>query len=287
MSLYRVEEASEAWLSYLDHIDDLVQSGLFQLLQTALSFLTKSMNSTGPPLLSMTLVLQPQGSRFVPSDLFPAGGILSLEKCLQSIVSELYNTSDLIPRISGHRDTNYQPSLKQSPTLSALEQKVRSNTQEVSEKAEHLRAELDQKYGHLWTNSRQDMIREFLMYGRQLGPDEQDVYEAPPTLKEFRREIQKLQGIQSSLTAINNITVLQGWLQVDLQPFIDSVMSLTAEWSHMFTECLLQKAEDRLQKVALEREDQPESSFPLTDTLLFVEMCGVELPPSLSAHIYY
>ncbi|KAK7926312.1 hypothetical protein WMY93_008622 [Mugilogobius chulae] len=222
----------------------------------------------------------------MPSDLSAAGEILSVEQSLQAIVAELYKASDLVPRISARRDTNYQPSLKQSSVLNALEQTVMSNAKKASEKAEQLRAELNQKYGRLWTRNRADAIREFMTYGRQLGPDEHDVDEAPPTLKEFKREVQNLQGIRSKLNAIDDITVLQGWLQVDLRPFRDSVMSLADEWSHMFTDRLLQKPEDSLQKVPLETEDQPESSFPLTETLLLLESSGVELPPSMAAHIH-
>lgn len=43
-SLYGAEESSEAWAKYLDHIDDQVQEGLFQLLLRSLHFLSDHMN---------------------------------------------------------------------------------------------------------------------------------------------------------------------------------------------------------------------------------------------------
>lgn len=73
--------------------------------------------------------------------------------------------------------------------LVALEQEVRLKSQEVSEEAERLRVELDRRYAHLWTGDRQEMMREFLTYGRQLGPNELEVHEAPPTLRDFKREV--------------------------------------------------------------------------------------------------
>lgn len=42
--LYGAEESSEAWAKYLDHIDDRVQEGLFQLLLRSLHFLSDHMN---------------------------------------------------------------------------------------------------------------------------------------------------------------------------------------------------------------------------------------------------
>lgn len=43
-SLYGAEDSSESWIRYLDHIDDKVQDGLFQLLLRSLHFLCDNMN---------------------------------------------------------------------------------------------------------------------------------------------------------------------------------------------------------------------------------------------------
>eukprot|EP00064_Thunnus_orientalis_P023471 superscaffoldBa00008901_g23715 len=43
-SLYRAQDSSHAWSRYLDHIDDKVQDGLFQLLLRSLHFLSDNMN---------------------------------------------------------------------------------------------------------------------------------------------------------------------------------------------------------------------------------------------------
>lgn len=43
-SLYGAEDSSESWSRYLDHIDDEVQDGLFQLLLTSLHYLSDNMN---------------------------------------------------------------------------------------------------------------------------------------------------------------------------------------------------------------------------------------------------
>lgn len=285
MRLYSAQETSKAWLSYLDYIDDMVRSGLVQLLTSALTFLTRSMKSPGPPLLSVTLVLEAQGSRFIPSEPSKAG-TLSVEQCLSSILSQLYSITDVITRVSTHRTGNYSSILKKHPSLLPLQQEVETQEQEVAEKAECLRAELDRKYSHLWTSNKEEVMREFQTYGRQLGPNEVEVIEAPPTLKEYKRELQSVQSLQSVLSAIDDVTVLQGWLQVDLRPFRASVMSLSDQWSQMFTWQLLQTAKESLRQVAPFKEDEPETTFPLTQTVLLLEASGVELPPELSKHIH-
>lgn len=50
---------------------------------------------------------------------------------------------------------------------------------------------------------------EFLKYGRLLGPDEVDVDEASPTLKEFKRELHSVQNLRSVLSGVDDVTVLQ------------------------------------------------------------------------------
>lgn len=79
-------------------------------------------------------------------------------------------------------------SLQQSPDLSALEQDIMHHLLQVREEAEHLRAGLD-RYSYLWQSDRMQVIQDFLTYSRQLGPEELEAEETPPTLKDFKREV--------------------------------------------------------------------------------------------------
>lgn len=79
-------------------------------------------------------------------------------------------------------------SLQQSPDLSALEQEVMRRLLQVREEAERLRTGLG-KYSYLWQSDRRGVMQEFLTYSRQLGPEELEAEETPPTLKDFRREV--------------------------------------------------------------------------------------------------
>lgn len=60
--------------------------------------------------------------------------------------------------------------------------------QQVREEAERLRARLD-RFSHLWQSDRSGVMQEFLTYSRQLGPEELEAEETPPTLKDFQREV--------------------------------------------------------------------------------------------------
>nr|XP_046265463.1 dynein axonemal heavy chain 17-like isoform X2 [Scatophagus argus] len=284
-SLYGAEDSSESWIRYLDHIDDEVEDGLFQLLLRSLHYLSDSMNPKhcSTPLLVVRLQLQETGSVFEPSV------DSSLSNLLKTIITDIYTAASLLPRISESRHGNYQESLLQSPDLCTLEEDVMHHLQQVQEEAERLRAGLD-RYLYLWQTDRRVLMQEFLTYSRQLGPDELEPNETPPTLKDFEREIDSLQKLSEEVTHLDDVLVLHSWLQVDLQPFRDSLLSIIHDWKHMYTEYLLDSVNDSLQQVTQRGDDDEEffptsSSLPLSETIILLEAAGVQLPEHVSAQL--
>ncbi|XP_033935531.1 dynein beta chain, ciliary-like, partial [Pseudochaenichthys georgianus] len=275
-SLYAAGHAPPAWSSYLEHIDHRVQDALLNMMHTALTFLCDSMSPTSCSVfLTVSLQLQETGSVFEPS---VGGGLSDL---LQSFINGVYSAASLPPRISaGHRG-NYQ----QEPRLSALEQEVMRRLQKVKEEAELLQVKMD-RYSHLWQSDRQAVMQEFLTYSRQLGPEELEAPEAPPTLKDFQRELQALSSLQVELSHLDEQRLL-GWLKVELHPFRDSLLSIIQEWSDMYTQHLLSSVSTSLQQVTQHTDEDSSSSsgFPVTETLLLLEATGVQLPEHLSAQL--
>ncbi|XP_073347414.1 dynein axonemal heavy chain 17-like [Pagrus major] len=283
-SLYGAEDSSESWIRYLDHIDDQVQHGLFQLLLRSLHSLSDNMNpqTCRAPLVGVRLELQETGSVLEPS---VGGGLL------KTIITDIYTAASLPARISVSRHDNLQESLQQSPDLTALEQEVMRHLVLVKEEAEHLRAGLD-RYSYLWQSNRKEMMQDFLAYSRQLRPDELEAEEAPPSLKDFQREIESLHRLSREVTHLDDVIILHGWLQVDLRPFRDSLLSIIHDWRHMYTEYLLDSVSDSLQQVRRradddddDDDDEDSSSLPLTETILLLEAAGVQLPEHLSAQL--
>ncbi|XP_041805081.1 dynein heavy chain 17, axonemal-like isoform X2 [Chelmon rostratus] len=282
-SLYGAEDSSESWIRYLNHIDDKVQDGLFQLLLRSLHFLSDNMNpqSCSPALFAVRLQLQETGSVFEPS---LDGGLSDL---LKTIIADIYKAASLPARISVSRPGNYQMSLQQSPDLSALEQDIMHHLLQVREEAEHLRAGLD-RYSYLWQSDRMQVIQDFLTYSRQLGPEELEAEETPPTLKDFKREIESLHRLSREVTHLDDVIVLHSWLQVDLRPFRESLLSVIHDWRRMYTEHLLDRWSDSLQQVMCadgDEESSSSSSIPPTETMVLLEAAGVQLPEHLSAQL--
>ncbi|TKS79232.1 Dynein heavy chain 17, axonemal [Collichthys lucidus] len=227
--LYRAEDSSDTWIRYLDHIDDLVQDGLLQLLLRSLHFFSDNTNSQ----VHLSDIRNTQPS--------VGGGLFDLVK---SIITDIYTAANQLARISVSRHGNYQETLQQCQDLRALEQEVMRHMQQVRDDAESLREGLD-RYAHLWESDRQGVMHEFLKYGRQVRPEEPDAEETPPTLKDVQREIESLHRLSEQVTHLDDVIVLHGWLQVDLRPFRDSLLSIIYDWRHMYTEYLLDSVSDR------------------------------------------
>ncbi|XP_008400895.1 dynein heavy chain 17, axonemal-like isoform X2 [Poecilia reticulata] len=278
--LYSVDEASEAWTGYLDYIDGRVQDGLLQLLHRALRFLTNSMNTQSGGAALLAVSLQLQDSRGLVFDPPIDDGPTAF---LKTIIRDVYGAGALVPRISVRRHGDYQESLQQNPELCALEQEVMMRLLQVKEEAEKLRAGLD-RYAHLWLSDKQAVFQEFLTYGKPLAVGEVEAEKTPPSLKDFQREIQVLLTVSSEVTHLDEAVVLQGWLQVDLRPFITCLLSIILDWKDMYTDFLLESATDSLQQ-ATRPQDQGSASFDLTDTILLLEVAGVELPEHLAAKL--
>ncbi|XP_041659589.1 dynein heavy chain 17, axonemal-like [Cheilinus undulatus] len=283
-SLYGTEDSAESWIRYLDHIDDKVQDGLFQLLITTLHFLSDNMDaqSGGGVLMAVSLRLKETGSVFEPSV------DVGLSDFLKSIINDVYAVAGLPPRISVSRHGNYQVSLRQHPALQELEQEVMCHLQQVKEEAEHLRAGLD-RYSFLWESDRRAVMEDFLAYGRQLRADELEAEVTPPTLRDFRREINSLHLLSRDASHLDDVITLHGWLQVDLRPFKESLLSVILVWEHLYTDYLLDWCTDSLQQVKLhgdeDEDSSPSSHLSLTETIVLLESVGVTVPEHLSAQL--
>ncbi|XP_033991967.1 dynein beta chain, ciliary-like [Trematomus bernacchii] len=250
------------------------------MMHTALTFLCDSMSPKSCSVfLTVSLQLQETGSVFEPS---VGGGLSDL---LQSFINDVYSAASLPPRISDGHHGNYQVCLQQEPRLSALEQEVMRLLQKVKEEAELLQVKMD-RYSYLWQSDRRAVMQEFLTYSRQLGPEELEAPEAPPTLKDFQRELQALSSLQVELSHLDEQRLL-GWLKVELRPFRDSLLSIIQEWSDMYTQHLLSSVSTSLQQVTQHADEDSSSSsgFPVTETLLLLEATGVQLPEHLSAQL--
>ncbi|XP_061835200.1 dynein axonemal heavy chain 17-like isoform X3 [Nerophis lumbriciformis] len=277
LRLYAADDTSASWYTYLDHVDQLVQDGLLQLLLRSLHFLSDNMKpqSSGGALLQVSLQLDSTGSLFEPSL------EEDLADLLKSFIDDVYSAASLPPRISVSHHGGHQEALRENADLMALEQEVMQHLPEVREEAALLKARLD-NFSHLWNSNKRAVMQEFLTYGRKLKPEEEEVAETPPTLADFQREIQSLQKQMSSVSHLSKNELLHGWLQVELKPFKDALHLFIHNWISMYTQHLLKLVRHSMSRRSVDEEQDEDkkssSNFPLTETIMLLETVGVEVP---------
>ncbi|KAM9790923.1 dynein axonemal heavy chain 17-like [Syngnathus typhle] len=272
------DESSPEWLAYLDHADQVVQDGVLQMMLHSLNFLSQNTlpASSGGALLQVSLQLQPTGSVFDPSL------TSDLTEVLKSFISDVLAAGALPPRLAGAHRGNYQEALRDNAELAELEKEVMQHLQEVNQEAELLRANLD-RFSPLWLSPKRNVMQEFLTYGRRLNQGEEEVDKVPPTLADFQREINNLQKQLSELNELEDYHLVHGWLQVDLQPFKDSLRLFINNWISLYTQHLLKLVRHSMSR-RNDDDDEEEGDksagcpFPLTDTIMLLETVNVEVP---------
>jgi dynein heavy chain len=120
---------------------------------------------------------------------------------VEDLLSTIYKQGSLIPRLASHTNqANYQDALERMQDLSDIRTEFTDRVNAVITKANEYRAMFN-KYAYLWVDDRQEFMRQFLLYGHVLTQEEidangeQGVPQTPPTLQQFKEQVDTYEGI--------------------------------------------------------------------------------------------
>uniref|UniRef100_F7BXB8 Dynein axonemal heavy chain 17 n=1 Tax=Equus caballus TaxID=9796 RepID=F7BXB8_HORSE len=97
-----------------------------------------------------------------------------------------------------------------------------------------------ERYSYLWTDDPQEFMKNFLIYGRAVTPEDLDgraemsLPKTPPTLAQFQQQIDSYEKLYEEVSRSENTKVFSGWLQGDCRPFKQALLSTVKRWSFMF-----------------------------------------------------
>lgn len=111
-------------------------------------------------------------------------------------------------------------------------------------------------YEHIWLTDRHTYLRQFLMYGRGLtaeeiatvGTEAPTIKETSPTLDMFRGEIDRYNSIEDEVKKIPRICDTEGWLRINLNGFVISLLHEVRTWSTLFKNYLRNHVTQSLQE---------------------------------------
>nr|CAB3238531.1 dynein beta chain, ciliary-like [Phallusia mammillata] len=251
----RADVTSEAWQHYLEYVDDAVIDGIYNAIHCSLNYIVANTDNSQrpPPLLECHLLLSSPDVVFDPPlDYEMRDGFYDL---IESIVTQIYQIGSLVERVAPHGDrAHYVPDMEAMMQLASMRSEVMDRTQSVIESAIEYRATLD-KYAYLWVDDRKEFMRQFLLYNHVLTAEEIEAHaesgvpESPPTLEQFRSQIDTYEVLYNEVSALPENKIFSSWFRVDLRPFKQSLLNVIKRWSLMFKEYLMTHVIESLQEL--------------------------------------
>lgn len=91
--------------------------------------------------------------------------------------------------------------------------------------ATHFASSFDE-FAHLWCDDRQEFMRQFLTYGHILTQEEVEanpdgVPESPPTLKQFKEEIDSYEDLYLQVSKFSDIERFDDWFKASSSDISD------------------------------------------------------------------
>nr|XP_029540762.1 LOW QUALITY PROTEIN: dynein heavy chain 9, axonemal [Oncorhynchus nerka] len=245
LELFRADPGSEEWKAYVEYIDDMVIDGFFNGIECSLKFFLDNTDQRGgvAPLFEAQLDLRVPDMVFNPSlEYGVADGFYDL---VESLVNDIYRTSSLVARMAAHSSVpHYQAVMEDMADLADMRQLLMERVQGVMATCCEFRNSLE-RYAYLYVDDRKEFMRQFLLYGHVLTSQEIEAHaedgvpENPPTLEQFREQVDGYERIHEEVQGLEPVCVFQGWMRVDGRAFKSALLNIVRKWSLMFKQHLI------------------------------------------------
>ncbi|KAM9424094.1 dynein axonemal heavy chain 9 isoform 2-T2 [Pholidichthys leucotaenia] len=243
--LFKAEPSSEEWEAYVEYIDDMIIDGFFNSIECSLKFFLDNTDqkTVVTPLFEAQLDLKVPDLVFAPSMEFGAGDCLF--ELVESLVNDVFRISSLVSRLTPHSPfPHYQADMEGMADLAdmrnLLMERVRGAMAACCEYLNSL-----EHFSYLYVDDRKEVMHQFLLYGHILTNEEMELYaengvpESPPSLDNFREQVDSYEKIYEQVQALESVHVFHGWMRVDGRSLKSALINIVKKWSFMFKEYLI------------------------------------------------
>uniref|UniRef100_A0AAQ5YU21 Dynein axonemal heavy chain 17 n=1 Tax=Amphiprion ocellaris TaxID=80972 RepID=A0AAQ5YU21_AMPOC len=245
-ALFRAEPSSDEWKAYVEYIDDMIIDGFFSSIECSLKFFLDNtgehQNATVAPLFEAQLDLKVPDMVFTPSLEFGAGD--SFFELVESLINDVFRVPSLVPRLGQHSlFPHYQVQLDMA-NLADMRHLLMERVQSAMATCCEFRNSLE-RYSYLYVDDRKEFMRQFLLYGHILTRQEMEIYadngvpESPPTLDDFREQVDNYEKIYEEVYGLEPVHVFHGWMRVDGHSMKSALLNTIKKWSLMFKQYLI------------------------------------------------
>ncbi|KAM5306863.1 dynein axonemal heavy chain 17 isoform 1-T1 [Glossophaga mutica] len=236
--LLHANTASQAWKDYVSYIDNMVLDEFDNFVRRSLNYLMNNMVSDEgvAPLFEIHMELGEEGMSFSPAlEVGAEHGFLAL---IEGLINDIYNAAKLIPRLAKGR-LSYKSDLEDMADLIEMREEMTNVVISTLKEAEEYQDSFE-KYSYLWVDDLQESMRNFLIHGHAVSPEDLEVRveesgpRAPPTLAQFQQQIDSYEKLYEEVSRRESTKVFSGWLQCDCRPFKQALLNTIKRWSLMF-----------------------------------------------------
>ncbi|NXO51687.1 DYH9 protein, partial [Aramus guarauna] len=244
-SLLLADPASDIWKAYVDYVDEIVLDGFFTAIECSLKYLLENTDPKAglAPLFEVQLDLVIPDLIFRPS--LEPGTNDGFYDMVESLLNDVYRISSLVPRLAEHSGfPHYQADMEDMADLADMRHDLMGRVQAVMAACCDYRSAFDH-YSYLYGDDRKEFCRQFLLYGHILTAAEIEAHaedgvpETPPTLQQFKEQIDSYEKIYEEVNRIEPISIFQSWMKVDARPFKASLLNVIKRWSLVFKQHLM------------------------------------------------
>ncbi|XP_061318003.1 dynein axonemal heavy chain 9-like [Pezoporus flaviventris] len=244
-SLLLADPASDVWKAYVDYVDEIVLDGFFTAIECSLKYLLENTDPKAglAPLFEVQLDLVIPDLIFHPS--MDPGTNDGFYDMVESLLNDIYGISSLVPRLAEHSGfPHYQADMEDMADLADMRHELMERVQAVMVACCEYRSAFDH-YSYLYGEDRKEFCRQFLLYGHILTAAEVEAHaedgvpETPPTLQQFKEQIDSYEKIYEEVNRIEPFSIFHGWMKVDARPFKASLLNTIKRWSLVFKQHLV------------------------------------------------
>lgn len=254
------KERKGRWVSYERFFDTKVSDKVIAGVNVSLQFFLDEMGNQLPvtPLFELVVELHEPNIVFIPSvNLSDDDNFFSF---VEGLLNNILFMAEHMSRISTeHEEPNYLQDVLNDHNLNESVQDILCRTQLAMDAAIDYIKKFDD-YSYLWLDDRQEVLRQFLLYGRQLTQDELDllkdenrageIKEASPTTEQFKEQIDFYEDLYKKLEKIEMEMVIEGgWLRVDVRRLRQAVLNNVCKWGNLFKQHLYNHVLDSLNEL--------------------------------------
>ncbi|XP_037265188.1 dynein heavy chain 9, axonemal [Falco rusticolus] len=244
-SLLLADAGSDIWKAYVDYVDEIVLDGFFTAIECSLKYLLENTDPKAglAPLFEVQLDLVIPDLIFHPS--LDPGTNDGFYDIVESLINDIYSISSLVPRLAEHSGfLHYQADMEDMADLADMRHELMGRVQAVMAACCDYRSAFDH-YSYLYGDDRKEFCRQFLLYGHILTAAEIEAHaedgvpETPPTLQQFKEQIDSYEKIYEEVNRIEPIRIFHSWMKVDARPFKASLLNVIKRWSLVFKQHLV------------------------------------------------